>query len=78
MTCRHIQNADLHGCNVLCCKGLFRPGVRVRSTLGDFPLESDGLAFRLRFRISLSHELAFGRIYFDVIKTLYEICVIEL
>ena len=44
MTCRHIQNADLHGCNVLCCRGVFRPGVRLRSTLGDCPMESDGLA----------------------------------
>ena len=50
MTCRHIQNADLHGCNVLCCRGVFRPGVRLRSTLGYCPSESDGLAIRLRFR----------------------------
>lgn len=47
--------------------------MRLRSTLGDCPMESDGLVFRLRFRSSLSHELAFGRIYSDVIKTRYEI-----
>ena len=29
MTCRHIQYADLHGCNVLCCRYFLRR-VRVR------------------------------------------------
>ena len=48
--------------------------------LGDCPMESDGLAIRLRFRSFIqfiSHELAFGRIYYDVIKTQYENRVIN-
>ena len=48
--------------------------------LGDCPMESDGLAYRLRFRNFIqfiSHELAFGRIYYDVIKTRYENRVIN-
>ena len=48
--------------------------------LGDCPMESDGLAIRLRFRSFIqfiSHELAFGRIYYDVIKTRYENRVIN-
>ncbi len=51
MTCRHIQNADLHGCNVLCCRGVFRSGVRLRSTLGslhDLPAYSKCWPTRLQ------------------------------
>ena len=34
MTCRHIQYADLHGCNVLCCRYfLRRVSVRFRVTV---------------------------------------------
>ena len=48
--------------------------------LGDCPMESDGLAYRLYFRSLIqfiSHELAYGRIYYDVIKTRYENRVIN-
>ena len=78
VTCRHIQYADLHGCNVLCCRYfLRRVRVRFRVTVytqlvvgvywDSTPLTASAEIFKVYISFTLFYMWLHFDIYIDVL-----------